>query len=151
MKDFFIYTLIFSIGAWGGCYHDHETGETRLLGVVPITEQTVETVEVVADEAKGQGGILGIVGTVVASGIALWRRRKELAEKGKAETAKAVAGSVIDGVDAILKKVEEAKAEGGSWTPTREELLALVKAAQDSAGTRSQVKELISEKAVQHE
>jgi hypothetical protein len=131
-----------------GCTTDSETGEVKLFGIVPA-ETVVETAESVSNEAKGSGGILGIVGTIAASCFALWRRKKELAEKSNAEKAKAVALSVIDGVDAIIAKVNEAKADGGSWTPTKEELLDLLKAAQNSAGTRSDVDNLLAEKATQ--
>lgn len=120
-----------------GCATNPETGATELFGLVPV-ETVVETVEPVAQEAKSAGGILGIAGTVVAGAIAYWRRRKELAEKGKAEKAKAVAVSLIDGVDAILAKIERAK-DGGGWTPTREELLAILKATQEDEGTRADV------------
>lgn len=143
----FFFILVYSAFVVSGCTTDEKTGEVKLFGIVPA-ETVVETAEAVSNEAKGVGGVLGIVGTIAASGIALWRRKKELAEKSNAEKAKAVAVSVIDGVDAILAKVNEAKAEGGSWTPTKEELLALLKAAQNSAGTRTDVDTLIAEKAV---
>lgn len=143
----FFFILVYSAFVVSGCTTDEKTGEVKLFGIVPA-ETVVETAEAVSNEAKGAGGVLGIVGTIAASGFALWRRKKELAEKSNAEKAKAVAVSVIDGVDAILAKVNEAKAEGGSWTPTKEELLALLKSAQNKAGTRTDVDTLIAEKAV---
>lgn len=138
--------LSFGCLVLSGCITDPDTGEAAILGVVPV-EDAIATAEVVAEEAKGQGGLLGIAGTVVASAIALWRRKKELAEKSNAEKAKIVAGSVIDGVDLILQKVEQTKESGGDWTPTKEELLKLLKSAQDKAGTRSDVNKILSEKA----
>ena len=128
-----------------GCATNPETGAAELFGLVPV-ETVVETVEPVAQEAKSAGGILGIAGTVVAGAIAYWRRRKELAEKSNAEKAKAVAVSVIDGVDAILSKIDNAK-DGGGWAPTKDELCALLKAAQTAAGTRDDVKQILAEKA----
>lgn len=125
------------------CTTNPETGEQAVFGVVPV-ETLVNAGEVVANEAKGSGGILGIAGTIAAVGIAYWRRRKELAEKSNAEKAKAIAVSVIDGVDAIIEKIEDAKTDG--WTPTKDELLALLKAAQNAAGTRDGVNEILAEK-----
>lgn len=146
MKTVFIFSLLLLAAFFEtACTTNPETGKTELFGIVPV-ETVVETVEPVAREAKSAGGILGIAGTVVAGAIAYWRRRKELAEKGNAEKAKAVAVSVIDGVDAILKKISEANAEGGSWTPTKEELCALLKATQTAAGTHDDVKQILAEK-----
>lgn len=130
-----------------GCTTDATTGAVELFGVIPVSDNAIDTAEAVANEAKGNGGILGIAGTVVAGAIAWWRNKAALANASNAEKAKAVAGSVIDGVDAILKKIEETQAGGKVWAPSREELLSLVKAAQNSAGTRSEVKELIAEKS----
>lgn len=132
-----------------GCTTDEATGAVELFGIVPVSDNAINTAEAVANEAKGSGGLLGIAGTVAAAAIAWWRNKAALASASNAEKAKAVAGSVIDGVDAILKKVDEVQSEGGVWAPSREELLALVKAAQNSAGTRSGVKELIAEKNAQ--
>lgn len=146
MKNTYLLFILLLSALLAGCTTNAETGELELFGLVPA-ETVVSTAETVANEAKGAGGVLGIVGTIAASGFALWRRKKELAEKSNAEKAKAVAVSVIDGVDAILAKVNEAKAEGGSWTPTKDELLSLLKAAQNKAGTRSDVDTLIAEKA----
>lgn len=145
MKLFFICILILAAAFFAGCTTNPETGAQELFGFVPV-ESVVDTVEPIANEAKTSGGVLGIAGTLVASAIALWRRRKELAEKSNAEKAKAVAGSVIDGVDAILKKIEETKASGGEWAPSKEELLALLKAKQVSAGTRADVDEILADK-----
>lgn len=121
-------------------------GVSELFGIIPLDESTVDTVETVATEAKSSGGILGIIGTVVGGGIALWRRKKELAEKSNAEKATEVAKSVVSGVSSILDKVSEVH-DGGSWTPTKEELIALLVAAQEAAGTRSEVDKILSEQA----
>lgn len=146
MKTVFIYSsLIFAAFFGTACTTNPETGATELFGLVPV-DAVVDAVEPVAQEAKSSGGILGIAGTVVASAIAYWRRRKELDEKSNAEKAKAVAVSVIDGVDAILSKIDNAK-DGGGWAPTKDEICALLKAAQTAAGTRDDVKQILGEKA----
>ena len=146
MKTVFIFSLLLFAACFEtACTTNPETGATELFGLVPV-DAVVETVEPVAQEAKSAGGILGIAGTVVAGAIAYWRRRKELAEKSNAEKAKAVAVSVIDGVDAILSKIDNAK-DGGGWAPTKDELCALLKAAQTAAGTRDDVKQILAEKA----
>lgn len=142
MKAFIFVLVLIAALFETGCTKNPQTGKTEICGR-PV-EAVADTVEPIANEAKSSGGIIGLVGTVVAGGIAYWRRRKELAEKSNAEKAKAVATSVIDGVDAILAKVEEAKAEG--WAPTKEELLGLLKAAQNAAGTRAGVDEILAGK-----
>lgn len=146
MKVFFIVLLVAAFFATG-CTVDPATGTTELFGVIPVSESVIETAEAVAKEGKSQGGILGILFGGASVAFAWWRRRKELAATDKAGKLKLAATSVIDGVDLILKKIEEAKASGESWTPTKEELLALLKAAQNSAGTRPDVDELIQEKS----
>ena len=74
--------------------------------------------------------------------LAWWRRRKELASASTADKAKLAAESVIDGVEAILTKVEATKESGVAWTPTREEIIALLVAAQERAGTQGDVNAL---------
>ena len=143
---FLIFILVVLVSAFAaGCTTNPGTGVQEIFGLVPVNT-VVDVGEAVANEAKGAGGILGIAGTLAAGAIAYWRRRKELAEKSNAEKAKAVAASVIDGVDAILTKISEANAEGGSWAPTKDELIALLKATQTAAGTRDGVNEILAEK-----
>lgn len=146
MKFYILYVLILIVAFFeAGCTTNPETGEAELFGIMSV-ESVVDTVEPAAEQAAQSGGVLGIAGTMIASVIAYWRRRKELAEKANAEKAKAVAISVIDGIDVILKKASDANAEGGSWAPSKDELLAILKAVQNNAGTRNGVNEILAEK-----
>ncbi|MGN0884896.1 MAG: hypothetical protein ACI4P6_06845 [Candidatus Spyradosoma sp.] len=121
-----------------GCTTNPETGGAELFGVFPIEDATIDAAEAAANRASESGGALGVAGTLVASAIALWRRRKELEEKSATERAKAVAKSVIAGAEKILSKADGAC----PWTTTREELVALLKEEQEKAGTRAEVNAL---------
>lgn len=117
-----------------GCATNPETGATELFGLIPA-DAALDAAEAAAGEAAGSGGLLGILGVVAGTAIGIWRRRRE-------QTLRAAAESVIEGVDEILAKARAAQTDGGSWTPTPEELTALLKAAQNAAGTRATVDEI---------
>ena len=129
-----------------GCTVDPATGESALFGVVPISAGTEEAALAAAEnaavEAEQSGGLLGVAGVLAGTAIAWWRRRKELASASDADKAKLAALSLIDGIDAVAAKIEATKESGGSWTPTRDELLAVIAAAQERAGTRDAVNAL---------
>lgn len=124
---------------FSGCATDPTTGEVELFGLVPV-DTAVEVAEATANTASSSGGLLGIVGVVAGTALSLWRRRREIAVKDAAL-------SVIDGVDEIIAKARAAKESGKSWSPTPEEIVALVKAVQNHAGTRGDVDELRKDNA----
>ena len=132
--------------ALAGCTVDPATGETQLFGAIPISAGTEEAALAAAENAAGaaeqSGGLLGVAGVLAGTAIAWWRRRKELASASDADKAKLAALSLIDGIDAVAAKIEATKESGGSWTPTRDELLAVIAAAQERAGTRETVNAL---------
>lgn len=146
MKTEFLSFSLFALIALTGCTVDPSTGETQLFGVVPISAGTEEAVltaaENAADKAANSGGLLGAAGVLAGTAIAWWRRRRELASASDADKAKLAALSLIDGIDAVAAKIEATKESGGSWTPTRDELLAVIAAAQERAGTRDAVNAL---------
>ena len=136
-KKWIVVFFVLGAVALSGCVTDPVSGETDFLGFIPVSETTVAAAEVAAERASESGSALGIAGTLVASAIALWRRRKELEEKSAAERAKVVAQSVIAGAEKILSK-----AESEGWNPTRAELAGMLKEEQEKAGTRADVNEL---------
>ena len=137
--------------ALAGCTVDPATGESALFGAIPISAETEEAAltaaENAADAAAQSGGLLGVAGVLAGTAIAWWRRRKELASASDADKAKLAALSLIDGIDAAAAKIEATQAADAPWTPTREELLAVIAAAQDRAGTRETVNALRAEAA----
>lgn len=122
-----------------GCATNPDTGAPTLFGF-DVPESAFAAAETAAEEASSSGGLLGIVGVVAGTALSLWRRRREIAVKDAAL-------SVIDGVDEIIAKARAAKESGKSWSPTPEEIVALVKAVQNHAGTRGDVDELRKENA----
>ena len=146
MKTEFLSFSLFALIALTGCTVDPATGESALFGVVPISAGTEEAVLTAAENAAGaaeqSGGLLGVAGVLAGTAIAWWRRRKELTSASDADKAKLAALSLIDGIDAVAAKIEATKESGGSWTPTRDELLAVIAAAQERAGTRDAVNAL---------
>lgn len=129
-----------------GCTVDPATGESALFGAIPISAGTEDAVLTAAENAAGaaeqSGGLLGVAGVLAGTAIAWWRRRKELASASAADKAKLAALSLIDGIDAVAAKIEATQAADAPWTPTRDELLAVIAAAQERAGTRDAVNAL---------
>ena len=146
MKTEILSVSLFAALALTGCTVDPATGESALFGAIPISAETEEAVLAAAENAAGaaeqSGGLLGIAGVLAGTAIAWWRRRKELASASDADKAKLAALSLIDGIDAVAAKIEATQAADAPWTPTREELLAVIAAAQDRAGTRETVNAL---------
>ena len=132
--------------ALAGCTVNPATGESALFGAIPISAETEEAAlaaaENAADAAAQSGGLLGIAGVLAGTAIAWWRRRKELASASAADKAKLAALALIDGLDAAAATIEATQAADAPWTPTRDELLAVIAAAQDRAGTRETVNAL---------
>lgn len=146
MKTEILSFSLFALLALTGCTVDPATGESALFGAIPISAETEEAVLTAAENAAGaaeqSGGLLGVAGVLAGTAIAWWRRRKELASASDADKAKLAALSLIDGIDAVAAKIEATKECGASWTPTRDELLAVIAAAQERAGTRDAVNAL---------
>ena len=144
MKTEILSFSLFALLALTGCTVDPATGESALFGAIPISAGTEEAVLTAAENAAGaaeqSGGLLGVAGVLAGTAIAWWRRRKELASASDADKAKLAALSLIDGIDGVAAKIEATQAADAPWT--RDELLAVIAAAQDRAGTRDAVNAL---------
>lgn len=124
--------------AAAGCVTNPETGATELFGVVPLpdADTALDVVETTAEAASGTGGVLGLIATAIAGGIAWWRNRK-------ASTNLASAASLATVIEEILNKAKTMEESGVDWKPTKEELKDISKRVLAAAGTQADVQALL--------
>lgn len=120
-----------------GCAVNPETGATEVLGAeLPSADAALGAVEGFAEIVAESGGVLGIVATAVAGGIAWWRNRK-------ASSNLAAAASLATVIEEILSKAKAVEESGAEWKPTKEELKDISKRVLAAAGTQADVQALL--------
>lgn len=118
----------------GGCVTDAETGETSLLGIVPIEEDELAAAEAAANSMAEQGGIVGLIGVAAGAAFGIWRRMKE-------KNAKAALAAVTTGTAQVLDKLSAVKGENGlSFAACSQgDAMDILKKAQEDAGVKDKL------------
>lgn len=103
------------------------------LELSPAVEETVESA---LDVGNQQGGWVGAISSLLLLGWGVYKSRK-------ANATQLTLSSVVTGVADVLQAARIAVAEGQKLT--EEDITALLKAAQNDAGTRDAVRKLLAE------
>ena len=118
----------------GGCVTDPDTGETSLLGIVPVEVDELAVAEAAANSMAEQGGIVGIIGVAAGAAFGIWRRMKE-------KNAKAALAAVTTGTAQVLDKLSAVKGENGlSFAAVNQnDAMDILKKAQEDAGVKDKL------------
>lgn len=88
-----------------GCVTDAKTGETLLLGVIPVEQDEFAAAEAAANSMAEQGGLVGLLGVAAGAAFGIWRRIKEKDAKAALATATQATAHVAEKL-AAMNKVE---------------------------------------------
>ena len=129
MREILTATALFIAATAGGCVTDPDTGETRLLGVVPMEVDDLAVAEAAANSMAEQGGLVGLIGVAAGAAFGIWRRMKE-------KNAKAALAAVTTGTAQVLDKLSAVKGENGLSfaTVSQAEAEEILRKAQEDAG-----------------
>lgn len=118
----------------GGCVTDGETGETSLLGIIPVEQDELAVAEAAANSMAEQGGIVGLIGVAAGAAFGIWRRMKE-------KNAKAALAAVTTGTAQVLDKLSAVKGENGlSFAAVSQtDAMDILKKAQEDAGVKDKL------------
>ena len=152
MKQIQLIILSSALALFTACAATDRLGITRrvetsdpVTGVVSesreLTDESVAVIDGTLNAGAASGGLLGLIST---AGLAAWG----LYKTRKANSATKVAASIAAGVSGVLGKIAEAEASGSELKVTREDAIALLKAAQNDAGTREAVKALLAKQGL---
>lgn len=132
--------VVETVGADGASTWTTEAGETVPAESVrtrtEFSEGAEETVESVLALGKAQGGAVGAISSALLLAWGLYKSKK-------VKSTQLTLASVVGGVSDVLAAVREASESGEKLSEA--DVKALLKAAQEDAGTRDAVDKLLAE------